>query len=102
MDWIKIIENALRYIEENLSGELTVGMIAEKVNISPFYFQKGFSMLCGYSVGEYIRMRRLSVAGSELVTSDNKVIDLALKYGYDSPDSFMGALLRMYGEKGHC
>ena len=49
MDWIKIIENALRYIEENLSGELTVGMIAEKVNISPFYFQKGFSMLCGYS-----------------------------------------------------
>ena len=97
MDWIKIIENALRYIEENLSGELTVGMIAEKVNISPFYFQKGFSMLCGYSVGEYIRMRRLSVAGSELVTSDNKVIDLALKYGYDSPDSFTKAFTRFHG-----
>ena len=97
MDWIKIIENALRYIEENLSGELTVGMIAEKVNISPFYFQEGFSMLCGYSVGEYIRMRRLSVAGSELVTSDNKVIDLALKYGYDSPDSFTKAFTRFHG-----
>ena len=97
MDWIKIIENALRYIEENLSGELTVGRLAEKVNISPFYFQKGFSMLCGYSVGEYIRMRRLSVAGSELVTSDNKVIDLALKYGYDSPDSFTKAFTRFHG-----
>lgn len=97
MDWIKIIENALRYIEENLSGELTVGRIAEKVNISPFYFQKGFSMLCGYSVGEYIRMRRLSVAGSELVASDNKVIDLALKYGYDSPDSFTKAFTRFHG-----
>jgi len=97
VDWIKIIENALRYIEENLSGELTVGRIAEKVNISPFYFQKGFSMLCGYSVGEYIRMRRLSVAGSELVTSDNKVIDLALKYGYDSPDSFTKAFTRFHG-----
>ncbi len=97
MDWIKIIENALRYIEEHLSGELTVGRIAEKVNISPFYFQKGFSMLCGYSVGEYIRMRRLSVAGSELVTSDNKVIDLALKYGYDSPDSFTKAFTRFHG-----
>ena len=97
MDWIKIIENALRYIEKNLSGELTVGRIAEKVNISPFYFQKGFSMLCGYSVGEYIRMRRLSVAGSELVTSDNKVIDLALKYGYDSPDSFTKAFTRFHG-----
>ena len=97
MDWIKIIENALRYIEENLSGALRVGMIVEKVNISPFYFQKGFSMLCGYSVGEYIRMRRLSVAGSELVTSDNKVIDLALKYGYDSPDSFTKAFTRFHG-----
>lgn len=97
MDWIKIIENALRYIEENLSGELTVDRIAEKMNISPFYFQKGFSMLCGYSVGEYIRMRRLSVAGSELVTSDNKVIDLALKYGYDSPDSFTKAFTRFHG-----
>lgn len=97
MDWIKIIENALRYIEKNLSGELTVDRIAEKVNISPFYFQKGFSMLCGYSVGEYIRMRRLSVAGSELVTSDNKVIDLALKYGYDSPDSFTKAFTRFHG-----
>ena len=97
MDWIKIIENALRYIEENLSGELMVDRIAEKVNISPFYFQKGFSMLCGYSVGEYIRMRRLSVAGSELVTSDNKVIDLALKYGYDSPDSFTKAFTRFHG-----
>jgi AraC family transcriptional regulator len=97
VDWIKIIENALRYIEENLSGELTVDRIAEKVNISPFYFQKGFSMLCGYSVGEYIRMRRLSVAGSELVTSDNKVIDLALKYGYDSPDSFTKAFTRFHG-----
>ena len=97
MDWIKIIEDALRYIEENLSGELTVDRIAEKVNISPFYFQKGFSMLCGYSVGEYIRMRRLSVAGSELVTSDNKVIDLALKYGSDSPDSFTKAFTRFHG-----
>ena len=97
MDWIKIIENALRYIEENLSGELMVDRIAEKVNISPFYFQKGFSMLCGYSVGEYIRMRRLSVAGSELVASDNKVIDLALKYGYDSPDSFTKAFTRFHG-----
>jgi len=47
------------------------------VNISAFYFQRGFSMLCGYTVGEYVRMRRLSIAGEELLASDVKVIDLA-------------------------
>ena len=88
MNWTKIIEDAINFIEENITEDLTVGRIAEEVNISAFYFQKGFSMLCGYTVGEYIRMRRLSLAGEELVSSDIKVIDLAVKYGYDSADSF--------------
>ena len=83
MDWIKIIENALRYIEENLSGELTVGRIAEKVNISPFYFQKGFSLVCGYGVGEYISNRRLTLAAYELLHTNHKIIDIAFKYGFD-------------------
>ena len=68
MDWIKATEAAIQYIEENITENLTVSGIASKVNISPFYFQKGFSMLCGYTVGEYIRMRRLSLAGSELLS----------------------------------
>lgn len=97
MDWVRIIESALRYIEENLTQDLTVGRIAKEIGISPFYFHKGFSMLCGYPVGEYIRMRRLSVAGSEWLASDCKVIDLAMKYGYDSPDSFTKAFSRFHG-----
>lgn len=97
MDWIKAIKDAIEYIEKNITEDLTVGKIASKVNISPFYFQKGFSMLCGYTVNEYIRMRRLSLAGSELLTSDIKVIDLAVKYGYDSPDSFTKAFTRFHG-----
>ena len=60
MDWIKTVETAIEYIEENITEDLTVGKIAAKVHTSPFYFQKGFSMLCGYTVGEYIRLRRLS------------------------------------------
>ena len=59
--------------------------------------RKGFSMLCGYTVGEYIRMRRLSLAGGEISSSDSKVIELALKYGYDSPDSFTKAFTRFHG-----
>lgn len=97
MNWIAIIESAIGFIEENITEDLTVGRIATEVNTSAFYFQRGFSMLCGYTVGEYIRMRRLSLAGSELLSSDIKVIDLAIKYGYDSPDSFTKAFIRFHG-----
>ena len=97
MNWTKIIEDAISFIEASLTEDLTVGMIAGKVNTSAFYFQKGFSMLCGYTVGEYIRMRRLSKAGEELISSDIKVIDLAIKYGYDSADSFTKAFTRFHG-----
>ncbi len=97
MEWVKAIEEAVEYIEENITSDLTVSRIALEVNISPFYFQKGFSMLCGYTVGEYIRLRRLSLAGGDLLLSDSKVIDLAVKYGYDSPDSFTKAFTRFHG-----
>lgn len=65
--------------------------------MSPFYFQKGFAMLCGFTVGEYIRQRRLTLAGSDLVSTDEKIIDIALKYGYASPDSFTKAFTRFHG-----
>lgn len=97
MDWIKAVEDAIEYIEENITEDLTIGEIAATVNLSAFYFQKGFAMLCGYTVGEYVRMRRLSLAGSELLSSDVKVIDLAVKYGYDSSDSFTKAFTRFHG-----
>jgi len=71
-------------------------MNALPIVISPFYFQKGFAMLCGFTVGEYIRQRRLTLAGSELVATDAKIIDIALKYGYDSPDSFTKAFTRFH------
>jgi len=97
VEWVTTMENAIRFIEENITEDLPVNRIAAEVNTSAFYFQKGFSMLCGYTVGEYIRMRRLSLAGSELLTSDGKIIDLAMKYGYDSPDSFTKAFTRFHG-----
>lgn len=97
MEWVESIECAIGYIEDNITEELTVDNIASQVCISPFYFQKGFSLLCGYSVADYIRKRRLALAGSELLSTDEKVIDVALKYGYDSPDSFTKAFTRFHG-----
>lgn len=96
-EWIESISQAITYIEENITGDLSVGKIANHILISPFYFQKGFSMLCGFSVGDYIRQRRLAMAGSELLSSNAKIIDIALKYGYDSPDSFTKAFTRFHG-----
>ncbi len=97
MGWVECIGNAIQYVEENMTEELTIDKIAKQALVSPFYFQKGFSMLCGLTVGEYIRQRRLALAGSELVSSNQKIIDIALKYGYDSPDSFTKAFTRFHG-----
>lgn len=97
MGWIEGISEAISYIEDNITEELTIESIAKKAFVSPFYFQKGFSMLCGFTVGEYIRQRRLTLAGSEIVSTDAKIIDIALKYCYDSPDSFTKAFIRFHG-----
>ena len=97
MGWMELIGSAIQYIEEHLTDDLSVEAIAGHVNVSPFHFQKGFSILCGYTLGEYIRSRRLALAGNDLVCSNQKIIDIALKYGYDSPDSFTRAFTRFHG-----
>ena len=97
MDWAKAVKEAVEYMERHITEDITMYDVASHINISPFYFHKGFSILCGYSVTEYIRMRRLALAGEELLTSDITVLDLAMKYGYDSPDSFTKAFSRFHG-----
>ncbi len=96
MGWIEDIGKAIQYIEENISEDIDIKKIAEQVCMSSFYFQKGFTMLCGFTIGEYIRQRRLTLAGTELVATDKKIIDIAVKYGYDSPDSFTKAFSRFH------
>lgn len=97
MGWVESISEAILYIEENIIEEISIEDIAKHAGISPFYFQKGFAMLCGFTVGEYIRKRRLSLAGNDLIVGDEKIIEIALKYGYDSPDSFTKAFTRFHG-----
>ncbi len=97
MNWIESMSNAIFYIEDNLTENLSIENIAKELFVSTFYFQKSFSMLCGFTVGEYIRYRRLALAGSEIISTNEKIIDIALKYGYDSPDSFTKAFTRFHG-----
>ena len=97
MKWIDGISEAIDYIEDNITEELLITDISKRALMSAYYFQRGFSILCGFTVGEYIRKRRLSLAGSELLSTDKRIIDIALKYGYDSPDSFTKAFTRFHG-----
>lgn len=96
-DWTEGFKDALSYIESHLTDELEIREIAKRAYVSPFYFQRIFAALCGIGIGEYIRNRRLTLAGEELASTDAKVIDIAAKYGYDSPDSFNRAFQRFHG-----
>lgn len=95
--WNEGITRAIAYMEENLTQELDINEIAEKAYVSSFYFQKIFHVLCGFTVGEYIRNRRLTLAAQELCSTNIKVIDVAMKYCYDSPDSFARAFTKFHG-----
>ena len=95
--WAEGIQNAIAYMEAHLMEELDIEDIAGKAYVSAFHFQRIFSVLCGFTVGEYIRNRRLTLAAQELSAGNAKVIDVALKWGYDSPDSFARAFTKFHG-----
>lgn len=95
--WINSIQKAIDYVENHLEEKIDFNEAAKQASSSVFYFQRVFTMLCGCTLGDYIRMRRLSLAGYELIFTDSKVIDIALKYGYDSPESFSRAFVKFHG-----
>lgn len=97
MDWIQGIQRAIDYVEANITEEIDFEKVAEQAYSSSFHFQRVFGILCGCSLGDYIRMRRLSLAGEELSKGSAKIIDIALKYGYDTPESFSRAFTRFHG-----
>ena len=97
MDWVRTINNAIEYMENHLTDDITLADIARNVHLSAFHFQRAFSLLTEMSPAEYLRKRRLSQAGADLTGGEAKVIDVAMKYGYDSPESFTKAFTRFHG-----
>ena len=97
MTWIQGIQRAIDYVESNITEQIDFEEAARQAYSSPFHFQRVFGILCGFSLGDYIRMRRLSLAGEELSKGNAKIIDVALKYGYDTPESFSRAFTRFHG-----
>ncbi|MGE8203582.1 AraC family transcriptional regulator [Heyndrickxia sp. NPDC080065] len=97
MGWVESLQKAINYMEEHLLEDITIEDVAKQANASVFHFQRIFSILTDVSVGEYLRRRRLTLAAEEISRTDAKVIDLAYKYGYDTPEAFTKAFRRQHG-----
>lgn len=97
MEWIESLQKAITYMEEHLLEDINYEDVARQVHISSYEFHRAFSFVTGMTANAYIRNRRLSLAGNELVKSDARITDLAMKYGYDTPESFTKAFTRFHG-----
>ncbi len=97
MNGLKALNDAIGYIEERLTDEIDIKEAAKRAYCSEYHFQRMFSFLSGVSVAEYIRRRRLTLAAQELSEGRSKIIDVAIKYGYGSPDSFTRAFQQLHG-----
>jgi len=97
MEWSERMNSAIDYIEDNLADEIDFHEAAKRACCSTFHFQRIFFAVNGITPAEYARRRRLTLAARELISGNTKVIDIALKYGYDSPDAFARAFRNVHG-----
>lgn len=97
MAWVESIQKAIDFMEDHILDQITIEEIAQHANASAFHFQRTFTILTNITVGEYLRRRRLTLAAKELSATDCKIIDLAFKYGYETPEAFTKAFRRQHG-----
>ena len=97
MEWTAALQQAIDYMEAHLMEEINYEDVAKQVHTSSYEFHRAFSFLTGMTANAYIRSRRLSLAGRELMETDARITDLALKYGYETPESFTKAFTRFHG-----
>ena len=97
MEWITAMQQAITYMEEHLLEDVNYEDVAKQVYISNYEFHRAFSFLTGMTANAYIRSRRLSLAAREIVNTDASITEIALKYGYDTPEGFTKAFTRFHG-----
>ena len=97
MEWLNRMSKAVEYMEEHMEEPFNVLEIVKIAYSSEFHFQRMFHMLTGITIAEYVRKRKLTLAAQELAATKSKVLDIALKYGYDTPESFSKAFRRVHG-----
>ncbi|WP_048600822.1 AraC family transcriptional regulator [Rubeoparvulum massiliense] len=97
MNYIKVIQNSLNYIEDNLLNAITLKDIAKHVHVSPWHFHRIFGLLVGETTAMYIRKRRFSQAAMRLLDSDHRIIDIAVSLGFSSHEAFTRSFKRLIG-----
>ena len=97
MDWLKGMNNVVDYIEENLTQPIQYKSLSRTIGCSVYEFSRIFSFMAGVSISEYIRRRRLSQAAFDIQSGSEKIVDIALKYCYESPTTFTRAFKELHG-----
>ena len=97
MEWLEKLNKTISYIEEHLAEEISYDELAHIACCSTYHFQRMFAYMAGIPLSEYIRRRRLTLAANDIRGSSERIIDIAIKYGYDSADSFSRAFTKQHG-----
>lgn len=97
MEWLERLNDAMEYVEENLTGEITLEGAARRAACSAYHFQRMFPYITGMTFSEYVRRRRMTAAAMELTGGGAKIIDVAARYGYESPTAFNRAFQSVHG-----
>ena len=97
MNWMQCLSGAIQFIEKHLTTEINIDEISNQAYTSSSHFQLIFHLVMGMTVGEYIRNRRLSLAAQDLLQPHSKIIDIAMRYQYDTQESFSKAFTRFHG-----
>ncbi|MBU3146846.1 AraC family transcriptional regulator [Clostridium sp. CF012] len=97
MEWIELLNSAVNYIEENIKETIDLGEVSKIACCSTYHFQRMFAYIADIPLSEYIRRRRMSLAAVDLQSGNEKVMDISLKYGYDSPTAFNRAFKSVHG-----
>lgn len=97
MEWVEKLNQSMDYIEENLTKELDYEQLGRVACCSSYHFQRMFTYMAGMTLSEYVRRRKMSLAAEDLLSGEEKIIDLALKYGYASPTAFTRAFESIHG-----
>ncbi len=97
MEWVERLNRSMSYIEEHLADEIDYERLGQIACCSAYHYQRMFTYMAGISLAEYIRRRRMSLAAVDLQSGNMKIIDVALKYGYNSPTAFNRAFQSFHG-----